>query len=310
MSRQTFEIDRPSRPPELNELFEEFQYIEELDQKLIQVAYESIQERYGDSSLELYRPYHNHVHGLNVTRRGQVMWRALQAVLPEQFTNESSRYLAIGSMFHDYDQDQTEPTLNELNSAEVAADAMWYQDGFYSVDAVGRVADAIITTIVERDEQGSIIQTRIRMGSKDPVKFVLALADINGIAMGGVGAMVEDSINLFMELNGYKTSTEVLMHAADFGKFLQGQAKFLRERLANIDSDVNYYFEDDEERAVVKNVLAELFQPGAEALRVASILEKPGEVVDCIDALLRGSVSTVAELKDKLLSFLPGQTES
>lgn len=292
-----FPIDQPS---ELSELFEAITVLEPVDKQILQEKYDYIKQRYGDN------PYHNHHHALSVTCRAQTIWSALSAALPESFCQQDQRLLAIASIGHDSEQSLPGFGENEQASATAAMLRVFDEPTLQPLNAGIRLYDAIIATVVKRDDQGTIIQTNLRAGSRDPLKLVLAMADINGIAMGGVSTMIDDATNLFMEINGYRTCLDILAHAKDFARFLQTQAHFLNDRLQSIDGDVDYYFESEDERAAVKQVLAELFQPGKEALQAAAILEDPRKSLDYVGFIIGHGTSTVKDVKSRLTGILTG----
>ncbi|MFO0971578.1 MAG: hypothetical protein U0520_04525 [Candidatus Saccharimonadales bacterium] len=120
-----------------------------------------------------------------------------------------------------------------------------------------------------------MIQPFVCNGSAEKIKLVLANADVNGIAMGGIGAMIEDATHLFMEQNGFLTSAEVLANAGEFGRFLELQAGFLRDRLNDLEEQIAYYFHDSSDQDVARTIFQDLFQPGTEALRFALLIENP-----------------------------------
>jgi hypothetical protein len=288
---------------ELTNLYEDFPWLQPVDRLIITNQYYALQQKYGDPESPAYRAYHNHDHGYIVTSRGQQLWRALSFHLPDIFKPEDARLLAVASIFHDGCQDYNEFARNERVSAEMAVAAINKHSSFYLDDAATRVVSTIMTTVVKRDDNGVIKQINIREGDKDPLKLGLALPDINGILMGGAPVMVDDGLRLFMETNGYRTCREVLQNARNFGAFLQTEAGFLRGRVSDIDGDVDYYFDDEQTRAIVKKVLADLFQPGIHALELASMIEKPQEALKVVDWLLQSGASSLLEVKSELMSF-------
>lgn len=256
-----------------------------------------------------HRPYHNEHHALVVMKRSFCMWQALSQVLPDVFTNEGYELLAIAAASHDLFQDFKAPGLNETQSALAAAE---YMGNSYTEEQKLRVLDAIIATTVERTEEGVIRQCELRAGTNDPLKFVLANADINGIALEGTQRMLEDATKLFMEVNTLPPDTSFSQNSSAFAQFLKGQASFLRSRLAAMNGDIEYYFphhQNSGQHEIVASTMEELMAPAIPALRLAQLLEIPDKAEECV-ALASQAVGRVVELPTKLLGLLSSDNQS
>lgn len=146
----------------------------------------------------------------------------------------------INGATHDYDQDSG-PGANEDNSIDYAIERIETADGELNTKSFKhRVGLGIAATKVEMQPDGRLIQTKLRKGSHDPIKFAMAFSDINGIAMEGSKRMWRDATNLYYEIT---PEPSVKGHA----DFLISQAGFLRQRLndSQVKPDIEYYFPND-----------------------------------------------------------------
>ncbi len=247
-------------------------------------------------------PYHNQEHAVHVMRRSFVVYRSLHESLPEEFDDRSYELLAIAAASHDIFQHFTNPGENERLSAQAAVSFMFD----YTSEECTRVYEAIVATSVSRSEEGTIQQCFLQEGSRDPLKFVLATADINGIALEGVPRMLEDAVHLYLEFNKIPTDASFIAHSKEIGAFLTSQAAFLKDRLNAVTNDIEYYWPmsvDPQQNEVVNKVMAELFKPSTAALSLAHILELPG-IFESITHVISQNARTVRELPELLKAHL------
>lgn len=267
------------------ELPEHIDFTTETKEQLAQILNEV-------ADLNAHRAYHNHIHAVHVMKRSFIIWRELQNVLPDIFTNDAYELLAIAACGHDKYQQFTQPGKNERQSA---VDSVHHMQNSHTILEQTRVFEATCTTQVMRDAEGVIVQQFMKTGSRDPLKFVLAVADINGVALEGVPRMVEDAVNLYIEFNDLDISASLWGHSRDLGKFLQAQASFLRSRLEALSEDIDYYFPPSSGlvNQSVKQVMTTLFQSSKHTLAVAEYLELPG----CTEAIMEHLNKTVVYIK-------------
>ena len=248
--------------------------VAEVDQRAIWIAsvlLEGVDEAYGkDSDTEL--AYHGSAHSRDVIRRSLSMWRDLHETLPERFPIPDLGLIAVAAAGHDRVQLEG-PVINERMSARATANAMKRRGATYYRPADReRVDEAIMTTIVEFSPEGEIHQVNLRKGARDPLKLVLAYADINGIAMEGPFRMYKDATNLFMEISGITHNGGIALQADRFVDFLGSQAQFLETRLSDMPSDVAYYFPDSTEAFQVAFKMNTILRPHEGALELAKFM--------------------------------------
>ncbi len=232
------------------------------------------------------KPYHNQEHAATVMQRSFRIWRSLQEIASEQFDDRGYELLAFAAAGHDLFQDYKTPGENELRSAEAV---VLFMDGLYDEHDKERVYDAVIATTVRRSvETGVIEQLYLKDGSRDPLKFVLSVADTNGIALEGPRRMVNDAVKLFMEFNGVSGEASFLENSKELGKFLMLQAGFLGARLESLPEELAYFFPgDDSQRtnAHIVKKMEELLYPGVAAFSVAQALQVPARIETFVQVL-------------------------
>lgn len=239
---------------------------------------EEVKAKYGDENSENYKPYHNDEHALKVIRRAWRLWEIIRTELPGRFDEKGFELLLIAGAGHDIVWNSDTPDgEDEQESAEVVAKHM--RDAGYEEEDILRVTSAILATTVERAEDGTIIQSKIREGNKDLLKFVLATADVDGIAMEGAPTMLGDAFNLFLESIINKPGNTSSRLKTLYG-FLKYQTKYLQDREKARPGDLRHYFSKEEiaiinevYRAQFKNTIIEA-QRAAEKLRTNIIAER------------------------------------
>lgn len=219
---------------------------------------EEIEATYGPQG-EHPLHYHNADHSVDVCRRAVRLTNILYPYIKPEYRENIYDLAIIAGATHDSEQ-LLGPGLNERASAEDAA---------ARVAALGNVAintqlfkrrltRGIMATVVDRKPSGELVQTNLQRNAPDPIKFIMAFADINGIAMEGDKRMVRDATHLCHEFITDPTTEQLY-------DFLISQAGFLRERLndGRIKSDLGYYFPDqvepvykDMRKAFHKNIIS------------------------------------------------------
>lgn len=262
---------------------------------------ETINESYGPNATQKQLKYHNAEHSLNVIRRSFDLSQALQEVFPEQIAPYDYELIILAASFHDLFQLEEDKGANERRSVKALQTAMF--DADYSWDDINRASQAAIATTVSRDKADKIDQYMLHQGSDDIIKFVLATADINGIAMEGSLQMIQDATNLYVEISGDND----LKNVRGLAEFLSSQASFLRERLDCLDNDIAYYFAN-EDRIKAKQVMQDIFEPSQKALDFAVWMEDPlhqGPLQLFIEQCRGTGEAEVKKIGQKLLALLP-----
>lgn len=218
----------------------------DISEAAVAIAQESIAEidtKYGDGNAE-YMAYHNAYHGVDVVRRGFRLIGILNDYIADKYRQDLPDLVLLGGAFHDIVQRKASG-VNEQESANIAAERT--RVSYDAVDDVERFIDrlqlGILATEVEiTHPESEIIQKRLPNGRPDPLKYIMAFADINGIAMDGPERMIRDCVHLCHEIFGKDVTGEQI------GDFLLSQTRFLRTRLNDrrVRSDLMYYFLDAE----------------------------------------------------------------
>ncbi len=256
-------------------------------------ALEEVDSKYGPSS-DHPLSFHNAPHSLGVTRRVVRLTNMLYPFIQPKYQNGIYDLGIIGGATHDIEQ-ELGPGENERVSAESAGRQVSDADGVLNTTTFKkRLTRGIVATTVEMKEDGELVQTNLQSGTHDPIKFGMAFADINGIAMEGSKRMWQDATNLYYELNDEPTIGGLF-------DFYLSQAGFLRQRLndGRVKSDIAYYFADDIE--AVYQVMRGAFHANIVSAHGMAVLlgERPelsntvGSVVKGIGALDRSLLGTM-----------------
>lgn len=257
--------------------------------------------KYGDEkSSEEYKQYHNHLHALSVLKRAMRLIHLINEKLPGTFSEHDQELLLIAAVGHDLVlADNTEEGLSETLSAEKVA--IYMSDAGYTKEEAAVVEDAIIGTTVVHDEDTTIRQSRLCEGSKSKIKFVLAMADINGVAMEGPKAMFTDSFALFDEMS-HQGKAKVLFNPVKLQKLLEYQFHFLRDRLDQRDDILNFFF-IPEEVEIIKDVFHDEFKDTyADAYRIARLLSNDTNLMERIIRETLGNASFLSWQTKTVLS--------
>lgn len=219
------------------------------------VGLDAIEERYGEKSGN-YLAHHSAQHGVDVMRRGLHLTRILAPYIADEYMQDLPDLVVMCGSWHDYEQ-QKGPHNNEVASSEGLRAVIdnSSEKPWKDVELVKKRAhEGVMATEVAHQKSGEIVQVNLPNGEADPLKYIMAFADINGIAMEGEERMITDSTNLCKEIYGPNLNEQTL------SDFLAMQKKFLDSRLNDrrIKSDLTYYFLDDMEK--IYKVLREEFE--------------------------------------------------
>lgn len=207
----------------------------------------AIYNKYGDPNSETFKQYHNHQHALDVLKRAWEQLLLHRSEFSERFTDHDYRLLFFAALGHDgvHGNGGGLGTDEEL-SAEWTIPYM-RRLGFSDEDCM-RVSEVIcVTTVYKRESDGAIIQTYIREGSEDPLKLIMANADINGILMGGIPAFANDVLNLWLE-NNKKAAGDIAEHKEELATFFGTQLEFVETRVKELWGDFQYYYKEDAQK--------------------------------------------------------------
>lgn len=219
--------------------------ISEAAQSVAVQALEEVDSRYGENSAKPLE-YHNAPHAIDVIRRGIRLSQVLMPYIPGQHRKSMFDLATIGGAIHDFERGIGDG-FNEKLSAEYGVQLIHsygYSREINTKKFIRRLRDGVHATQVKREENGKIIQVNLRQGAHDPFKFILATADINGIAMEGPKRMVRDAVNLCYEMHDGNPTADQLH------EFIAFQPKFLKDRLNDEDQikpDIEHYFPKESE---------------------------------------------------------------
>lgn len=210
--------------------------IPEIVIELSTIALHDVDMRYGPFSRNPM-PHHNAEHSLDVAGRVVRLTNLLWDFIPQRYQKDIFALGMHAASGHDYEQSKG-PGKNERASAKYVRNTI-INRGYQSQlgqKYFQRVGAGIMATEVEFVGD-KIIQPNLRKGEADPLRFIVAFADINAIAMEGPNRMIRDATNLYFERSAHPKVDHYL-------DMLASQVKFLRRRLNDwqIEGDIEYYF--------------------------------------------------------------------
>jgi hypothetical protein len=271
----------------------------------------SIYKRYGDPASDTYKEHHNDIHTLDVLRRGWMLLKLHREKFPDKFTDHDYAIMMFSAIGHDIIHGTGGPMgEDERQSAERTA--LYMKRAGFSDEDCERVKEIIEATTV-RTENGSIIQTNIRSGNKDPLKLQLATADINGVAMEGTKTMINDAFNLCLEF-GKVSIQDVIDETLKItrGKkkeqssvvlFFGTQARFLEERLKTLRDDFAYYYNEEEVEAVNELYEQTFTRATRDAIGVSQVIYRFPKIAElAINDAITAAMDTVGNNAVKLQS--------
>ena len=258
-----------------------------------------IHARYGNPATRSFKQYHNAQHALDVLKRAWNQLRLFKEEFPDKFTDHDYRLLFFAALGHDSIHGTGGAIgVDEEQSAQWTV-AHMRRLGFDEADC-GRVREAIIATTVEtHEEDGAIVQTYIRDGSDDPLKFIMAYADINGMLMGGIPVFANDSLNLHLELQR-KTASDIKTDKSSLQAFFGTQLKFVDTRLQELDKDYAFYFKNDADK--VKKLYYDTFtRASRDAYSVVKTINNRPYIMELVvEDLIRVIDETDGDEQEKL----------
>jgi len=202
-------------------------------------ALEEVDRRYGPESPTPLE-FHNAHHSIGVARRNVRLSNLLHHYIPPSFRPKIFELAILAGATHDLEQGLGNDA-NERASTAWGIQAVEEFDGELNTKTFKRrLLRANLATSVVLDAGGELVQVNLQRGSRDPIKFITAFGDINGIAMEGDKRMWQDATNVYLEMTVEPT-------AEGLYDFLAGrQKRFMRNRLndGRIKSDIAYYFPD------------------------------------------------------------------
>lgn len=249
-------------------------------QKLATLALTEIDERYGQNS-ERTLCYHNALHAVDVCRRGIRLANILYPHIVPEYRENLYDLILLAGVGHDYEQDY-EKGINERLSADyiVGLAGASYEPHMRDSKFTDRLFAGVMATEVSMQPDGEIVQPNLREGDPDPLRLIMASADINGIAMEGSARMIKDAVNLSYEIYENPSPQQIY-------RFMLGQADFLRQRLDDerVRTSLAYYFPHNTE--LVYASLQREFQPNIKAaMKVARNIQRHPELESGIDRAL------------------------
>lgn len=252
------------------------------------IALHGVEIKYGENS-ENPLPQHNAEHAFDMTERAIELTNLLYDYIPEEYKKNIYELVLLAGVAHDWEQLEG-VGANEQASAdyligliEQTGNSLVNTDRFKQ-----RARAGIMATEYEfDDEKGVINQINLlkdepyEEGRPDPLKFIMAFADINAIAMKGPDQMYEDATRLFFERN-YEDPTE-----EGFREILDYQEKFIKSQLNDhrMEACIARYFpdfepENDDEKNEVYKEMEKAYSPNIkESYEKAQWLKRSSEVV-------------------------------
>lgn len=164
----------------------------------------------------------------------------------------------------------------------------WMIERDYPKDEALRVADAIVATTAQKSQDG-VVQTHVRQGRKDPLKLIVAMADIQATTMEGDTRMLKDATKLYFEINPPHSKT-IAQHTEGLSAFLANQHSFVSDRLDSVRDDLRYYFPEEIAIAIESKLRDEFRTKGLSVVHTARDLRSTTTTL--IDSL-RLSIDTL-----------------
>ena len=225
--------------------------------------------KYGDPSVPTFLPYHNHIHTLDVVRRTATIGAIHHACAPERVSPRTITLAMIGASGHDIEQQTTNTQqTDEEVSAGLIRERM-LERNYLPIEAT-RVHGGIIATTAAHDDN-HIRQTHVRQGNPDPLKLILAMADIQAMTMEGDSRILLDVPKLYFEHTPPASAT-VHEHAIGLGKFLLSQYSFVCDRLDSLPGDLAYYYDEPTTKCIAERNRKEFRTHSLSAIRSAKYI--------------------------------------
>lgn len=235
-----------------------------------------VYRKYGNPASETYLPYHNHIHSLDVLKRAVTIAAIHQKIAPDRIDDRTIALTMIAASGHDNDQHVVaENETDEQISARTIRDQMLKRG--YPPHEAERVYDGIIATTADRSN-GHVTQPKVREGSRDPLKLIVAMADIQSTTMEGSMRMLVDVPKLYFESTP-PTSNTLHGHIVGLTKFLLSQYSFVSDRIDSVAGDLRHYY-DEPTAELIANQHREAFRShGLSAIHTAKHIHERAEHV-------------------------------
>lgn len=233
-------------------------------------------QRYGNPSSPEYLAYHNHVHSFDVADRALQIGALHHEIAPDRVDTRTIVLAMIAGSGHDYYQRAaTSDMTDEALSAQAIADRM--RERGYPGEEVERVYQAIVATTADHAD-GHVQQTHVRTGDRDPLKLILAMADIQSMTMEGSRRMLIDVPKLYFEITP-PTSEAPHRHIIGLTKFLLSQYSFISDRIDSIPDDLLYYYNEETAEAITAKHREVFRSHGLSAIHTAKHIREHAEQI-------------------------------
>jgi hypothetical protein len=209
------------------------------------IALRDIEVRYGEESDEPL-PQHNATHAIDVAGRAIQLTNLLYDFVPEESRENIYELALLVGITHDWEQFEGNGKNERASANYLIGLIEQYGDENINTDEFKqRARSGTMATEYEIDDKGIINQINLGKGKPepddepDPFEFIIAFADINGIAMEGPDRMSEDMTRLFFERSrGGEPSKD------DLEKLIAYQPTFIKSQLNDhrIKPYIAYYF--------------------------------------------------------------------
>jgi hypothetical protein len=219
----------------------------ELARETVTISVESLEEvnrKYGpDSDNPL--DGHNAPHSIGAMRRGVRLGTIFYPYIKPVHRRRLFDLTMVGEATHDEEQ-LLGPGENEAASTVSAVARIEAADGVLNTDVFkGRIALGHGATVIEVQEDGSLVQVNLLKGSRDPIKIIGAYGDIGGIGMEGSKTMLADATNFYYE-NCRKTGEKPTFRGL-LSFIGTGEIKFMRDQFnkRQVGAALAFYFGHD-----------------------------------------------------------------
>jgi hypothetical protein len=242
----------------------------ETARSLATIALHDVELRYGESS-DNSLPQHNAEHALDVAGRAIELTNLVYEFIPEKYQDNIYELALLVGVSHDWEQ--LLASGNERASADYLIGLIEKTDDeeINNEWFKARAENGVMATEYEINDDGIINQFNLGRGKPedgeepDPLEFIVAFADINGIAMEGESRMSEDVAGLYIERcqkKGENPSEEGLRGFIDY------QPTFIKSQLddEHMKPIIAHYFhhlepEDEEKENPVYEALKNKYNP-------------------------------------------------
>jgi hypothetical protein len=274
----------------------------ETARSLATIALHDVELRYGESS-DNSLPQHNAEHALDVAGRAIELTNLVYEFIPEKYRENIYELALLVGVAHDWEQlldsGNEQASANYLIGLIEKTDDEEINNEWFKA----RAENGVMATEFEINDDGIINQFNLGRGKPeegeepDPLEFIVAFADINGIAMEGESRMSEDVAGLYIERCQKKAEQP---SEEGLREFIDYQPTFIKSQLddEHMKPIIAYYFshlepKDESKENPVYEALKNKYNPNirksykkAWKLRnTPELLKGFGEVVHRADVL-------------------------